>query len=95
MKRLVLVGCILAVILLMIVPCIPAIEINQVLELNKSELMKELRNMDNEELMDFFQNFKNYYSNFKKDDGVNNPILLNILALLLFIIIWLITTIFY
>ncbi len=51
-KKTILIGSLFAFVMLMLVPSIPAIEVNQVLEMNKSELIEELRGMDMDKLKD-------------------------------------------
>ncbi len=66
MKRLVLVGCILSFVLLLTVPCIPAVESNQIIQSNRVRILKELRSMDIDELKDKIEEIN--------DDGLNGKL---------------------
>lgn len=55
MKRLVLIGCILSGVLLITVPCIPAVESNQAIKSNRVRLLRELRTWDIEGLKEIVE----------------------------------------
>jgi len=55
-KTKIVVGSLLAVFLLMMLPSVPAVEFNTVVETNKSNLLEEIQNIDIDELKEKLKN---------------------------------------
>lgn len=80
MKRTIIFGCILAVSLLLLVPSIPAVESNYVIKSSRIQFLKELREMDIDELKDILNDIDINELNEKSKTGWVPTILLTLIA---------------
>ena len=55
MKKQIVLGSIIAVLLVVLVPAIPAVEVNSSLEAQKTQLIKEIENMDAQDVVRYLQ----------------------------------------
>ena len=84
MKRKIIFGSLLSVFLMLMIPAVPAVEYNNVLEASESRLLAEIKNMDIRELKERIQDLNtkqlkekilnidvNEFENFEIDSYVN------------------------